>query len=379
MSNFLCIFAFLELFIDLYYKVMKNRFLVYLLLAVCSSAYAQNVSNVAFERHDKEVTITYDLSKDADIRVCVSIDGGRYYGGYIENMAGDIGKGIKAGKEKKIIVYDLPDLRLLPYEPDSNGFNASDTLIRFSVEVDDGSVDIKVNNMKFRMMPVPGGTFTMGCTRPGSAKHNYEAEFPTHKVTVDTFYMGKFEVTQRLWKEVMGDNPSRWTYNDSLPVEQVSWNDVQMFIARLSQMTGYRFRLPTEAEWEYAARGGNRSKGYVFPGVDGDPGSVAWYGMNSGNITHPVGRKKPNELGLHDMAGNVWEWCSDWYGEYSAEPQLNPRGPKRGDSRILRGGSLNSPSWGCTVSDRSWYQPDYGYGFHGFRLVLDSVEEPEEE
>ena len=138
-------------------------------------------------------------------------------------------------------------------------------------------------------------------------------------------------------------------------------------------------RLASDDEWEFAARGGNLSKNHVFPGVDGDPGSVAWYGMNSGNITHPVGRKKANELGLHDMAGNVWEWCSDWYEAYSAEPQTNPRGPRHGESRILRGGCLNSPSWGCTVSDRSWYQPDYGYGFHGFRLVLDSVEEPEEE
>ncbi|MBQ9588398.1 MAG: formylglycine-generating enzyme family protein [Bacteroidales bacterium] len=358
---------------------MKHILLFSFFALSCAVTIAQNVTNVAFQRVDKEVTLTYDLSKDANIRVCVSIDGGRFYGDYIQNMAGDIGKNIKAGKGKKIIVYDLPDLRMIPYEPDSTGYNAADTVIRFSVEVDDGSVDIKVGDMKFRMMPVPGGTFTMGCTRPSGAKHNYDAEFPTHKVSVDTFYMGKFEVTQRLYMTVMGENPSRWTYNDSLPVEQVSWNDAQMFIARLSQMTGYRFRLPTEAEWEFAARGGNLSKNHVFPGQDGDPGSVAWYGMNSGNITHPVGRKKPNELGLHDMAGNVWEWCSDWYGDYSAEEQTNPRGPKHGESRILRGGSLNSPSWGCTVSDRSWYQPDYGYGFHGFRLVLDSVEEPEEE
>lgn len=356
---------------------MKYRALLIPFLFFAVMTQAQNVSNVAFTRVDKEVTVTYDLSKDANIRVAVSIDGGHYYGDYIQNLSGDVGKNIKAGKGKKIIVYDLPDLRYIPYEPDSTGFNAADTVIVFSVEVDDGSVDIKLNGIKFRMMPVPGGTFTMGCTRPGSAKHNYEAEFPTHKVTVDSFYMGKFEVTQRLWKEVMGTNPSRWTYNDSLPVEQVSWNDAQMFIARLSQMTGYRFRLPTEAEWEFAARGGNYSKDHVFPGQSGDPGSVAWYGMNSGNITHPVGRKRPNELGLHDMAGNVWEWCSDWYDAYTAEPQTNPRGPKRGENRILRGGCLNSPSWGCTVSDRSWYLPDHGYGFHGFRLVLDSVEEPE--
>ena len=224
---------------------MKHILLFSFFALSCAVTIAQNVTNVAFQRVDKEVTLTYDLSKDANIRVCVSIDGGRFYGDYIQNMAGDIGKNIKAGKGKKIIVYDLPDLRMIPYEPDSTGYNAADTVIRFSVEVDDGSVDIKVGDMKFRMMPVPGGTFTMGCTRPSGAKHNYDAEFPTHKVSVDTFYMGKFEVTQRLYMTVMGENPSRWTYNDSLPVEQVSWNDAQMFIARLSQMTGYRFRLPT--------------------------------------------------------------------------------------------------------------------------------------
>ncbi len=197
---------------------MKHKLLFCLFGLFSSFAMAQNISNVAFIRHDKEVTITYDLSKDANIRVCVSIDGGRYYGDYIQNMSGDVGKNIKAGKDKKIIVYDLPDLRMLPYEPDSTGYNAADSVIRFSVEVDDGSVDIKVADMKFRMMPVPGGSFSMGCTRPGAAKHNYEAEFPVHKVTVDTFYMGKFEVTQRLWKTVMGNNPSRWQYNDRLPV-----------------------------------------------------------------------------------------------------------------------------------------------------------------
>ena len=140
-------------------------------------------------------------------------------------------KGIKAGKGKQIIVYDLPDLRFLPYEPDSTGFNASDTLVRFSVEIDDGSVDIKVNNMKFRMMPVPGGTFNMGCTRPGAAKHNYEAEFPVHKVTVDTFYMGKFEVTQAQWAAVMGNNPSGAPDSD-YPVENVSWDDCQEFLKK---------------------------------------------------------------------------------------------------------------------------------------------------
>lgn len=340
--------------------------------------FAQKVSDIAFIRNGNEVTVTYALDKKADIRIAVSTDQGRTFGRYIENFSGDAGKGISAGKEKKILLYDLPELEAVPYVIDTlTGLCLADTLIRFRVEVDDGSIDIPLGDFAFRMMPVPGGSFIMGCTRPGSVKHTYEESRQTHRVSVDSFYMGQFEVTQLMWKTVMGDNPSRWRFSDSLPVEQVSYNDVQIFIARLSQMTGYRFRLPTEAEWEFAARGGVHSVDNVFPGTSGDLGSVAWYGMNSDNKTHPVGRLKPNELGLYDMAGNVWEWCSDWYSDYSAEPQDNPRGPKHGENRILRGGCLNSPSWGCAVFDRSWYLPDHGYGFHGFRLVLDSIEEME--
>lgn len=360
---------------------MKFRLLILILLCTSFlSVSAQKVTDVKFLRRNHEVTLFYSLDKAADIRIAVSVDHGKTYGDYIENFSGDCGKNVQPGKNKQVLFYDLPELRSVPYVLDTfAGVSWGDTNICFLVEVDDGSVDIKLNDLRIRMMRVPGGTFTMGCSRPSSLKHSYEADKPTHRVTVDSFYMGKYEVTQRLWVEVMGNNPSRWTHNDSLPVEQVSYADCQIFIARLSQMTGYRFRLPTEAEWEFAARGGNRSKGYVYPGCDGDLGAVAWYGMNSGNVTHPVGRLKPNELGLYDMAGNVWEWCSDWYSDYTSAPQTNPRGPKHGENRILRGGSLNSPSWGCAVSDRSWYQPDRGYGFHGLRLVLDSVEEPEEE
>lgn len=357
---------------------MKKKLIISLLALFGGVISAQEVSNIHFIRNDKEVTVTYSLSKDATIRVAVSTDGGRTYGDYIENFSGDAGRNVKAGKEKTIIFYDLPELREIPYVFDSlSRVSWGDTVIRFLVEVDDGSVDIKFNKERIRMVMVPGGTFSMGCAKPHNQKHSYDDDKPVHRVTVDTFYMAKFEVTQRLWTAVMGTNPSRWQFNDSLPVEQVSYADAQIFIARLSQLTGYRFRLPTEAEWEYAARGGNKSQGYTYPGCNGDLGSVAWYGMNSGNRTHPVGQLKPNELGLHDMAGNVWEWCSDWYGHYPSEHQDNPRGPKHGDSRILRGGSMNSPSWGCAVSDRCWYQPEHGYGFHGFRLVLDDVEAPD--
>ena len=235
------------------------------------------------------------------------------------------------------------------------------------------------NNAELYVMPVEGGSFTMGCTHPRGEKHTYADELPLHKVTVNSFYIGRFEVTQGLWKKVMGENPSKWFGNDSLPVEQVSWNDVQIFIARLSQITGYRFRLPTEAEWEYAARGGVRSNRTPYPGTRTQVWEACWFGGNSNGHSHPVGRLKPNELGLYDMGGNVMEWCSDWMESYTDKPQNCPQGPRNGENRILRGGCFNSPTWGCSVFERSWYLPDYGYSFYGFRLVLDSPERDEEE
>lgn len=326
-----------------------------------SKAFAQVVQNVTFSVEDKQLTIGYSLSRDADIRVCVSVDNGKTYSSPLQNLSGDVGKGVSAGNEKKIIAYDLREIR------------GMDTVqLRFRVEVDDGSIEVSLpDNLTFRMMPVEGGTFRMGCTNPNGAKHYYDNEFPVHEVKVSSFYMGQYEVTQNLWRAVMGENPSYWHDNDSLPVEQISWDDAQVFITRLSQMTGRRFRMPTEAEWEFAARGGNKTHGYVFPGTEGNIGAYVWYGGNSSSRTHPVGQKLPNELGLYDMGGNVWEWCYDWMSEYADTPQENPRGPKHGENRILRGGSINSPSWGCTVSDRSWYLPDHGYRYHGLRLVMD--------
>ena len=137
--------------------------------------------------------------------------------------------------------------------------------------------------------------------------------------------------------------------------------------------------MPTEAEWEFAARGGLKSKGNTFPGTSLNLTEYAWLGSNSGNRTHPVGQKLPNELGFYDMGGNVWEWCNDWAAAYTSEEQLDPKGPKFGENKIARGGCMISPSWGCAVSDRCWYLPDHGYGFYGFRLALDSVEREQEE
>lgn len=224
-----------------------------------------------------------------------------------------------------------------------------------------------VNGVSFEMVAVKGGTFTMGCTSEQGGDCDND-EKPTHNVTLNDYYIGKFEVTQELWKAVMGKNPSNWK-GDKLPVENVSWNAVQEFITKLNQKTGANFRLPTEAEWEYAARGGNKSNGYKYSGSNAI-GNVAWYWDNADKKTHQVGTKSPNELGIYDMSGNVLEWCQDWYGNYSSGNQTNPTGPSAGFYRVLRGGSWYYIARNCCVSYRYRSNPDGRGNDFGFRLVL---------
>ena len=215
----------------------------------------------------------------------------------------------------------------------------------------------------FEMVFVKGGTSTMGCTDDECM----DIELPAHQVTVSSFYMGKYEVTQKEWVAVMGSNPSM-IKGDNLPVENVSWDDVQVFLTILNAASGKKYRLPTEAEWEYAARGGNTSFGFKYSGSN-NLDEVAWYVENSGHKTHPVGTKQPNELGIHDMSGNVYEWCNDWVGAYSASAQTNPQGPSNGSSRIDRGGCYDS-NINCRVSFREGWKPNFSSFYLGFRLVL---------
>ena len=221
---------------------------------------------------------------------------------------------------------------------------------------------------EIEMVLVEGGTFTMGAT-PEQGSDACDNEKPAHKVTLDSFYIGKFPVTQRLWKAVMGSNPSDFK-GDNLPVENVSWDDVQTFLRKLNAATGKTYRLPTEAEWEYAARGGNKSQGYKYVGSN-DLDLVAWYySGNSDGTTHKVGTRFPNELGIYDMSGNVWEWCQDWYGSYSSSPQTNPKGPNSGSYRVRRGGSWFNYARDCRVSYRYSYSPVLRDYYLGFRLAL---------
>lgn len=226
---------------------------------------------------------------------------------------------------------------------------------------------ITVNGVTFTMIPVEGGTFRMGAviTAPGA----YTFEKPDHDVTLSDFKIGQTQVTQDLWEAVMGSNPSRFK-GAQLPVEQVSWDDCQAFIAKLNEMTGKNFRLPTEAEWEYAARGGNKSQGTMFAGGANCP-DVAWCSTNADNTTHEVAQKQGNELGLYDMSGNVNEWCNDFYARYTTAAQTNPQGPVAGTGMVYRGGAYNEGARLCRVTYRSSQLSGYRSSRIGLRLAMD--------
>ena len=303
--------------------------------AVCS--FGQTVSNVDAYQEGKNIIITYDTDKAGSVGdVYCSTDGGRTWGEALRQVTGDVNKQVPAGGHR--IVWNV-----LAEREKLSGAN-----ICFKVVANSGR--FTVCGVSFEMVRVDGGTFRMGATseQGGDA---YGDEKPVHSVTLSGYYIGKTEVTQALWKAVMGSNPSNFK-GDNLPVECVSWDDCQEFIRKLNSMTGQNFRLPTEAEWEFACRGGNNSRGYKYSGSN-NLANVAWYWDNSGEKTHPVATKAPNELGIYDMSGNVWEWCGDWYANYTSNSQTNPTGPYSGSDRVGRGGSWDDIVGGCRSSFRS--------------------------
>ncbi|GHT84308.1 hypothetical protein FACS18947_1580 [Bacteroidia bacterium] len=231
------------------------------------------------------------------------------------------------------------------------------------------------------MVTVQGGTFWMGCSNEQGSDCESD-ERPLHSVTLSDFSIAKYEVTQKQWQLIMGTtvrqqrdkaNTSWAIYGegDNYPMYYVSWEETQEFISRLNAATGKTYRLPTEAEWEYAARGGNKSQGYKYSGSH-SANAVAWYHENSGSTNHPVGTKLPNELGIYDMSGSVWEWCFDWYGAYPASPQTNPKGATSGSSRVIRGGSWFNFALYVRVPARSGISPGFRDYNLGFRLASSS-------
>lgn len=224
-----------------------------------------------------------------------------------------------------------------------------------------------VKDMIASMVKVEAGSFNMGS----------EYAKPVHRVTLTKdFLIGKYEVTQRQWKAVMGNNPSYFK-GDNRPVEKVNWHDAMAFCKKLNDSgkapKGWKFTLPTEAQWEFAARGGNKSKGYEYSGSN-DLKEVGWYDNNSDGKTHNVGGKKPNELGIYDMSGNVWEWCLDWYGVYGSGAVTDPQGLERGSGRVLRGGSWRLDAFYCRSARRISVTPDDWSNYYGFRVALVPVQ-----
>jgi len=300
----------------------------------------------------------------------------------------------------------VPQQQTVPTTPTATNNATAQTSSR-------GNRTFTVNGVSFEMVEVKGGTFTMGATSEQESDAKSD-EKPTHRVTLSDYYIGKFEVTVGQFRVFINETNYRtdaekegWTWRwmninnkwekkkvnginwmcdqdgnvlrsseDNYPVLYVSWNDAVEFCKWLSRKTGYNFRLPTEAEWEYAARGGNKSKGYKYSGSNRING-VAWYGNVSSNATangkpHPVGTKSKNEIGIYDMSGNVWEWCQDWYGNYNSDSQTNPNGALNGSDRVARGGSWDNAARRCRLSDRSGALPSNRNYNLGFRIAMDS-------
>lgn len=368
---------------------MKNRILLLLFLAAVGTAKAQQIQNVAATQEGKTIVVSYDLTDNTsgstyDVELYCSTDGGSTFGKPLSAVRGDAGKEIKPGASRRISWDVLADREKL-------------TGNRIVFEVRARTTD----QTGIAMVFVKGGTFMMGCTSEQS--NCDDDEKPVHQVTVSDFRMGKYELTVAQFKHFIDETSYKtdaekkgfsyfWTGSEwkkksgvnwkcdaagntrpqseyNHPVIHVSWNDAIEYCKWLSRKTSKKYRLPTEAEWEYAARGGSAGSPTLYAGSNNIV-EVAWYSENSGGKTHPVGQKKPNELGLHDMAGNVWEWCNDWHGNYGSGNQSNPKGSSTGSGRVLRGGGWNYGARICRVANRDYFDPAYGGNDSGFRLVL---------
>ncbi|MEQ8323294.1 MAG: formylglycine-generating enzyme family protein [Vicingaceae bacterium] len=318
----------------------------------CITALCQQIGNVVAERDGNRILVFYDLMRVPanylfDVSLYVSMDGGEFEGP-LKSVSGEVGNDIAGGRHKKIIWNVLEEREELISK-------------NVSFKVQARVYDSKVIEMVF----VEGGEFIMG-------SFNEYDEKPLHSVYIRDFFMAKYEVTQRQWKRIMGYNPAFFNYCEECPVENVSFKDVQRFIEELNRQTGLNYRLPTEAEWEYAARGGRKSMKYVFSGSD-DPDQIAWYKDNNNQHTRKPGLKKANEIDLYDMSGNVMEWTSDWYSKtyYHDAPYKNPEGPNSGSHKVIRGGSWNNSKKLIRVTNRSYSTIGSKYDDLGFRLARD--------
>jgi formylglycine-generating enzyme required for sulfatase activity len=347
---------------------MKNLIVTIFILGTTIPCLSQQITNTDFYQSGKKLVITYDLieikaSQTFDISLYVSTDNGSTWQGPLEEVSGDVGQNIIVGSGSSIVWNTLREFAMLKGKV---GFR----------------VVAKVNDKNLpEMVFVKGGTFQMG------SEDGYGNEKPIHSVTVSDFHIGKYEVTQKEWRAIMGTNPSHFKDCDNCPVEEVSWNDAQEYIKKLNTKTGKNHRLPTEAEWEYAARGGNQSNDYKYAGTNDESNLYRYANFADKNInyswsiktqddgyknTAPVGSYQPNELGIYDMSGNVSEWCSDWYGSdyYKNSSSNNPKGANSGSYRVLRGGAWYYLPAYCRFAIRGSNTPTNRNNNIGFRVVF---------
>ena len=383
---------------------MRNILLsLVLLFAAISSAFAQELTVKSFKLAGSDLTAQTQPRKDLNDRNCalikvgIGLQGVQFEGGIMGNVENKTGEywvympqgnrqlkvkhanyapvmvtfadygveKLESNRTYELIVVTYPQYAITQ-NVTNQSLDSQQSTPQTHPTVSDNTISIPVKDgISIDMVRVEAGTFTMGAT--AEMKNPDVDEKPTHRVTlINDYYIGKYEVTQALWQTVMGNNPSYFK-GDNLPVEQVSWKDCKKFLSKLNRITGKMFRLPTEAEWEYAARGGNKSRGYQYSGSN-NLSDVAWYDDNSGNKTHAVGTKQPNELGIYDMSGNVLEWCQDRYGKYNSSSQINPTGVNSGSNRVFRGGRGNARS--CRSSFRFGITLRFRNKYLGLRLVL---------
>ena len=385
---------------------MRNILLSFVLLfAAISTVFAQKLTVESFKLAGSDLTAQTQPRKDLNDRNCalikvgIGLQGVQFEGGIMGNVENKTGEywvympqgnrqlkvkhanyapvmvtfadygveKLESNRTYELIVVTYPQYAITQ-NVTNQSLDSQHSTPQTHPTVSDNTISIPVKDgISIDMVRVEAGTFTMGAT--AEMKDPWKEEKPTHQVTLtNDYYIGKYEVTQALWKAVMGNNPSKFK-GDNLPVEWVNWKDCQKFLSKLNRITGKTFRLPTEAEWEYAARGGNKSRGYQYSGSN-NLLDVAWCYYDMGNKTHAVGTKQPNELGIYDMSGNVWEWCQDWYGEYNSSSQVNPTGANSGSDRVNRGGSMADYAEYFRLSYRSGDSPvTRGYNL-GLRLVL---------
>ena len=390
---------------------MNNQFIpTVLLLALSYALTAQRVANVRLEQQGEVAVVRYDIldAREGDnfgVKMLASSDRSASWRLPVTKLSGDVGncdngRYVSPGRDKTIqwqLLVDMPEFKLqrtplqvkiqldhcnkAATDADADGvsdkFDDCPTVFgklpngcpaneQATNAPPNGSYTETVNGVTFNMIFVKGGSFKMGCTDQKNGGCNPD-ENPAHNAGLSDYFIGETEVTQALWKSVMGSSPSRFKDCDDCPIENISWADVQDFLHKLNRLTGKNYRLPTEAEWEFAARGGRQGKDRAYSGSN-ELLKVGWFSGNS-NRPYDVKRKLANELGLFDMSGNVWEWCLDWYGLYEERSQKNPMGRDTGKERVIRGGSWNSTAQECRVTLRNKGRPDYHSNDLGFRLV----------